>query len=232
MSEVKHAVEVMIKQVCEDQTFIKRLVDSVSSGILNILGEKMGQLEKSVDHIKTEIHSMKASHKEEIKNLNDKIEMLEKKVLDTPRNPLDAIQIMEEINEIKSRENNILIFGIPEDIVEPALPIKELITSIIPDSNINTTTIMRLGKKFEGKSRPIRVSLQNKEDVLTLIRNKRRIQSADKFKNVYLRTDQTVKQREYYITLRNELTMRKNNGENNLVIKYKNGHPTIAVKNL
>lgn len=77
LSEAKNATDVMVKTICGDKAFIKRLVDSVSSGILEILGEKLGVLEKKVDTLNNDMRNMRLSHEKEIKTLNDKIEQLE-----------------------------------------------------------------------------------------------------------------------------------------------------------
>lgn len=39
--------------------------------------------------------------------------------MNSPRDSTHTIQILEEIEEIKRRENNVVIFGVPEDEDDP-----------------------------------------------------------------------------------------------------------------
>lgn len=230
LSEVKNATDVMVKTICGDKAFIKRLVDSVSSGILEILGEKLGVLEKKVDTLNNDMRHMRLSHEKEIKTLNDKIEQLEQMTLNSPRDSTHTIQILEEIGEIKRRENNVVIFGVPEDEDDPVVIVRDIITNIIPNVNMNNPQVHRLGKRFPGKTRPIKLTLPNKADIPLLIKNNKTLQNNEKFRNVYIRPDQTVRQRDYFLTLRRELMERQKSGENDIMIKYRNGHPHIVKK--
>lgn len=108
--------------------------------------------------------------------------------------------------------------------------VRDIITNIIPNVNMNNPQMHRLGKRFPGKSRPIKLTLPNKADIPLLIKNNKTLQNNEKFRSVYIRPDQTVRQRDYFLTLRRELMERQKCGENDIMIKYRNGHPHIVKK--
>ncbi|KAG5871068.1 hypothetical protein JTB14_008029 [Gonioctena quinquepunctata] len=138
-------VDVVMKKLCVDRPFMKTSIDSVPSGILDKLSEKLGLLEKQVNIIKTDMHPMNVNHHEDIKTLTNKLDLLEKKILESPGNPPDAVQIIGGIDEIKRRENNILIFGIPDDGVDPLQSVQEIISAIIPNISPDCQQTFRMG---------------------------------------------------------------------------------------
>lgn len=229
-NDVRNAADAMIKEICQNQEFVKTLVDSVSSGIINILGEKLGILEKKIDALNKDMSDMKMNHAKEIKTLNDKIESLERNLSNISGDLPDAAHIVEEFDEIKRRENNVIIFGVPEEVDDPTSIVCDIVSAIVPDLAITNQRMHRLGKRLRGKSRPIKVSLSNNADKLTLIRGNKRLQRIERFKNVYIRPDQTIKQRNYLSLLRQQLMERQQNGEDDIIIRFRNGHPSITKK--
>lgn len=224
LNEVTSVANVAIKQLCTDDNFIKTLADTVAKTVINNLTAKLVSFETELNGLKTEINELKIliadkdrKHKEEMDSLKQEINIQ---------------QIVAEVNEIKYRENNCLIFGIPENTPNLSNTTMEIIKKVIPDVNENQITFSRVGKSvpLNNKNRPVKVVLPNKDDALRLIKNNKLIKSI--FKDIYIRPDNTVKQREYYLKLRNELNERIANGETNLYIKYFHGLPKITAKNM
>ncbi|CAG2255077.1 unnamed protein product [Mytilus edulis] len=102
--------------------------------------------------------------------------------------------VLEEINERKSRENNLIIFGIPE-IDEESKEVrentdKERLNELFKDCKIqldkeNLKTIKRLGKfNREKLNRPILVKLPSAEPKITLFRNIHYIKTNPKYAKV------------------------------------------------
>ncbi|CAG2202747.1 unnamed protein product [Mytilus edulis] len=114
--------------------------------------------------------------------------------------------VLEEINERKSRENNLIIFGIPE-IDEESKEVrentdKERLNELFKDCKIqldkeNLKTIKRLGKFNKEKlNRPILVKLLSAEPKITLFRNIHYIKTNPKYAKVGVSNDLTQAERE------------------------------------
>ncbi|CAG2191303.1 unnamed protein product [Mytilus edulis] len=114
--------------------------------------------------------------------------------------------VLEEINERKSRENNLIIFGIPE-IDEESKEVrentdKERLNELFKDCKIqldkeNLKTIKRLGKFNKEKlNRPILVKLPSAEPKITLFRNIHYIKTNPKYAKVGVSNDLTQAERE------------------------------------
>ncbi|XP_063427536.1 uncharacterized protein LOC134711038 [Mytilus trossulus] len=114
--------------------------------------------------------------------------------------------VLEEINERKSRENNLIIFGIPEideeNKEERENTDKERLNELIKDCKIqldkeNLKTIKRLGKfNTEKLNRPILVKLPSAEPKITLFRNIHYIKTNPKYAKVGVSNDLTQAERE------------------------------------
>ncbi|KAG5884364.1 hypothetical protein JTB14_003312 [Gonioctena quinquepunctata] len=123
------------------------------------------------------------------------------------------------------------MFGIPEDNTDQEAIVKDVVNIIIPDIEMAGSKIHRLGKPSAGKTRPLKIIMPDSSKHSQLIRNNKKIQAVDRFKNVYIKPDQTVMQRGLFIRLRQELRERQESGESDLIIKYRNGFPFITKKN-
>ncbi|KAG5895099.1 hypothetical protein JTB14_036374 [Gonioctena quinquepunctata] len=231
LNEVRAAADVAIKQLCQQESFIKSLVDSVSDGIEKILTKKFGILEAEMVKLKTDVQVIKDDHKKHVKTLTDKIDTLGKKVTEFPENSQNTIDIMKEINDMRQRENNVLFFGIPEDVSNLENFVRNVVSVIIPDFDVKSSQVARLGRFSTDKSRPVKLTLPNKSSVPVLVMNGKKLQSTEGFSKIYIRPDQTAIQRDHYFNLRRELKQINETGGGEYVIKYKNGFPSIIKKN-
>ncbi|KAG5873686.1 hypothetical protein JTB14_026579 [Gonioctena quinquepunctata] len=73
--------------------------------------------------------------------------------------------------------------------------------------------IHRLGKPTAGETRPLEINMPDSSKHSQLIGNNKKIQAVDRFKDVYIKPDQTVMQRELFIRMRQELRKRQESGE-------------------
>lgn len=161
------------------------------------------------------------SLKNEIRELRD----AQKKV-----NITDSI--INEISDRQKREKNIIIYKLKEQDgtstekkTADLLTVKNIIKTISPDICVNDIKTFRLGKS-DNRHAPVKVMLSSREDVLKILRNKRKLKDSNY--NVHISTDQTKMQQEYFSKLKSELSERKQNGEPDLYIKYVNGIPNIC----
>lgn len=138
-------------------------------------------------------------------------------------------KIINELQERAVRSKNLIIVGLPEQTAAEKLArqsgdkndAQETLQSIV-SKNHKILKTFRLGKYIPGKTRPLKVFLENQSEVKEILRNRNKL--PDKLR-VY--SDRTPTQKTMMQELSQELNRRKNNGEANLTIKYVNGIPKI-----
>lgn len=149
-------------------------------------------------------------------------------------------ELVVEVSERAKRKNNVMLFKVAEqqqsmsasDRVErDKQVVSDVLRSVAPDMELDNIKILRLGKFVAGKDRPIRATLTGESKVFGIIKNAKKLQST-KYKNISLSFDRTVRQSQAYKRTKELLEHRRENGEENLIIKYKNGIPTIVSKSL
>lgn len=139
-------------------------------------------------------------------------------------------QIFKEIQERSNREKNVILIGIPEQsspsagerISKDESDIWNITSSIVKDIP-KPARIFRIGKYSPGKNRKIKICYETSGPAKQLLRNQNKLPQ-----NIKIYCDQTPAQQKYLSKLRDELSRRQNNGENELTIKYINGTPTIV----
>ncbi|KAG5896604.1 hypothetical protein JTB14_024413 [Gonioctena quinquepunctata] len=132
LCELKSAADVIIKQLFKDETFLKTITDSVSNEIMENLKQRLSSFEKKVETLEADINVLTEANKKVVKNLNDKIDLLNAKTSDCTGLSYNSLQIISEITEIKQRENNLLVFGILESALDSDA-VKDVIRTVVPD---------------------------------------------------------------------------------------------------
>lgn len=162
----------------------------------------------------------------QIKSLKEKLEIQEslpKQVLFEPT--------ISEMQERERRSVNVLVFGVNESDLtnkeecqrHDKEKAKDIILKVKNDVQMDSVKCTRLGAPSEGKIRPLKLTFSTKEEALQIVRLKSKLNVT----GVYIKYDQTPSQREYLKKIIQELEQRKQNGEENVRIKYVNGIPTI-----
>lgn len=137
--------------------------------------------------------------------------------------------ILNEMAERQKRATNIIIFNLPESSV-PDHDYNE-VSNIFKDITKEPVEIIkttRIGKKNKNGARSLKITLQNAQSALNIIRNRTKL----KDKNIFINADLTPNQRMHFNNTRDELKRRLANGEKDLTIKYIQGVPKIIQKNL
>lgn len=137
--------------------------------------------------------------------------------------------IYAELNERKSRENSIIAFNLVEDPLQhiDAQNISRVLHLVAPDVPTEGVRTFRLGRRVQDKVRPLKIILDNSQQVRTILRNKIKLRDSE-FSAVSIQPDQTIRQRRYMSSLRKSLEERRAEGETNLTIKFFNGFPKIV----
>ncbi|KAG5867208.1 hypothetical protein JTB14_012514 [Gonioctena quinquepunctata] len=162
ISELKNSAGIVIKQLFKEPYFIKQITDSVSNEIAKSVKQQLATFEKKVDELKSNIHDVKKEHEKVVKKLNDKIDSLSAKINDSSVAFQNLMQIISEITEIKQRENNMIMFGIPEDNTDQEAIVKDVVKIIIPDFEMTGSKIHRLGKPTAGKTTPLKMIMPDR----------------------------------------------------------------------
>lgn len=142
--------------------------------------------------------------------------------------------IISEISERQRREKNIIIYKLEEQgngsmsnkiatDTQAVADIIKIISPTVPTGNIRT---YRLGRGNGNNISPLKVEFASKEDVFTILKNKNKLKNHNI--NIQISTDKTLLQRQHLKNLISELNQRKENGEDDLYIKYINGNPVIT----
>ena len=111
------------------------------------------------------------------------------------------------------RENNLIVYGIPENIGTDTEIVNDILNAIAPNGNeigvVASHNLKRLGRPREDKKpRPLRVTLSHPDDVKSLIRAKNKLKSITALKNYYLKLDETSFQRKLLTDCREKLQAR------------------------
>ncbi|CAH1112874.1 unnamed protein product [Psylliodes chrysocephalus] len=107
--------------------------------------------------------------------------------------------------------------------------IKDIIKEVtIGNRVIEIIGVTRLGKNNRNGARPLKVTFNNFDAAMIVIRNKKKI---NKCRKICIDLDMTLLQRDNMKKLKDELKIRKDN-EENVSIKYVNNTPRIVISNL
>nr|CAI5870101.1 unnamed protein product [Callosobruchus analis] len=162
----------------------------------------------------------------EILTLKNKIETLEK------QKASDADSLMYEVNQRTTRAQNLMIYNIPEcnstnlneRIAYARSKVSEVFTILgLQQELASAKKIVRVGQiKDASKARPVKV-ICNVENVKLALRSGRKLRES-MYKLSY---DQTPRQQEAYKKAKEALEAKKAAGEENLIIRYRNGVPKV-----
>ncbi|KAJ3655192.1 hypothetical protein Zmor_014329 [Zophobas morio] len=142
-------------------------------------------------------------------------------------------KLIEELQDRHQRSYNLIVFNIAESTGDTEQDkeqddlnkVKNIIasTGITDPSNFEC---YRLGKFNEHKVRPLKLIFSSQKDPQRIL-NKYRPTN-----NVYINHDLTIRQRNISYNVRQEFRMRKANGEEDILLKYRGGIPSIVKKQI
>ena len=221
----------------KDLSNLQKRQDELEQGFKK-LQTNMGTVIKDVNDLKgkmSEVCNYVDKRKEEDSNQNieEQIKDLTKACLDDGpwlsnvrkeiEQEMNAVKIdMEEHLEIEKRKFNLIIHGIPEESEDRD---KEEVAEILGsglsmDPTRHIEMMMRLGKKIDGKIRPLRLrlkTLEGRREMLTRAKNLRHI---ERFKKLFITPDLTKRQQETDKILRMKLREFRDGGESSAKISY------------
>ncbi|XP_050064599.1 uncharacterized protein LOC126553488 [Aphis gossypii] len=224
-------METKIDEILKTVNDLKVTNNKIISTI-NTQNEKISRISKKVDDLFENVSNLTKANQD----LNLKVTNLEIKILDMEQsinkenNAPPEQNIIEELMDRQSRSNNIILFNLTEDDNEDdSQKIKNVISSL--NQKIEQFTFFRLGKTKSNtpdKPRPVKILLSSQSDVFNILRTQKNLKTTTKWSNVRFSSDRTTKQREEMGILRRTLQQRRDNGEQNIIIKYIKGIPKIV----
>ncbi|KAK9711766.1 hypothetical protein QE152_g25276 [Popillia japonica] len=152
--------------------------------------------------------------------------------------------IMEEVHLRHSKQQNLIVFGMPEQpvtlqrdaaIEADAAEVRLVLQTCAPTLDICSAQSSRIGRLNASSvtPRPLRVTLSSVNDVHTIIRNAAKLRQSTKYSNISLSfDDRTPWQINAYKELKKEFNQRRAAGETNIALKYVRGTPKIVNLNL
>lgn len=214
-------------KLSQDVTAIKEDVKDIRSTIENVTIEQ--------NKMKIQLAAMAEFDNKTLK----RIETLESNIQEFKQSalvgsvsiPCKSEDIIAEINDRTIRSKNIIIMGMPEpnstnlreNSEQDKIEVNKLLK--ILDSNCpEPAKIIRLGKPFGDKNRPIKVCFASQSTAIFILRNKTKLKNL----SVRIYPYQTPQQQSYFKNLKEELERRKANGEVTLSIRYVKGIPKIV----
>ncbi|KAG7163512.1 putative PHD-finger-containing protein 1 [Homarus americanus] len=129
---------------------------------------------------------------------------------DNTGKPEPVGELIEELNERKMRENNIVVYGAPESgsptMSERIESDKSYALNLIKECGITSgqeiiVKVIRLGKFIQGKARPMLIKLSTADIKANLFKNIRNLQGNMKFQDIRIANDLTKREREHEAVL-------------------------------
>lgn len=153
----------------------------------------------------------------------------------------DFEEIVREVEERQARKCNIILSGIAEstaDVREDRIEqekqqVNEIFAYLRPGVTFGDLSVLRLGKYDPERMRPrlLRVTLSAETMVRDIIGGAKLLKDNASYNDIRIFHDRTPKQVDYYKSLKAELSRRKDQGEQDLRIKYVRGIPKIVSSN-
>ncbi|XP_058795316.1 repetitive organellar protein-like [Phymastichus coffea] len=229
------------------QSSISNISNSLNtvSTQLNTFDPRINELESSINTIKTKTSNLEnvqtdvTSLRTELERVTSELENLKSM---QSQQDFDVSTVVTEIKDREIKSKNILIYNVPEDNLRISQDYSTLddinkfnallaardtsrareILQNIPDVDLDEIETRRLGRVNPNVSRPLRVTLQSREDVITVMKNRGLVN------NQYnVKTDLTKIQQKKIRDLKQELERQNASGNTNLTIKFINGDPRI-----
>ncbi|KAG8239980.1 hypothetical protein J437_LFUL019330 [Ladona fulva] len=144
-----------------------------------------------------------------------------------------------EVNDRNRRCKDVIVFGAPEKLEGESVThdsdfAKRLVNTVLPNASSNLDfRFTRLGRNATNKPRTLKLTLSSEEQVFEFLKSFDLLKSSgnDFIRSLSSSRDRTLMERNYLQTLRSELQIRMDAGEQNLTIKYIKGIPKIISKN-
>lgn len=222
----------ILSSINELKTTQNKLVNAANEQgkTLKSFTKKLDDLNSKFVNLETKLSELEAGNTQ-LKNRFDLFEQDYVSFKQKTSSPAYQIEILNELYDLQSRANNIIVFNLPELNSENSENFSDMsqLKNLFSDSGLNLQIIKahRLGKPISNRPRPLKVTLPNASDTFSILRSQSKLRGSQKWPDIRFSSDRSAKQREFMSNLREELRKRRENGEKDIIIKYIKGIPTI-----
>ena len=121
-----------------------------------------------------------------------------------------ALNVIGEISDRNCCKNNLLMYNYPEgaDLSVDKESFISLCSSVF-DLNVEVDKVLHLGRRLEGKHRPLLISLHSESDKHAILSHAPRLRFNDQYKRVFISHDMTQSERVKLKALVHELHSRR-----------------------
>ena len=157
--------------------------------------EKIADQKQLIELQQTQMNSVHDTVKSEMKSWADVVKKNNNQRQGKQLNENSVKQAVRTVNEEKRRSKNFMIYGCKEDEKEAVFEVTKTVKDMFDEADIfpppQPNQVNRIGKKEQGKNRPIKVELWSANDVDFVLARARNLKNSVKFKHVYLGPDRT-----------------------------------------
>ena len=207
-------------QKCDEEQWYCKLCRSE----IKQLDERIKTLAKENKELKVRIQALEEKwelFKEELKEETVKCTM--------ERVSQEMEKHLEEMEERSKRKNNIVLYNVPESTKEDSkerqtddlVKCCDLFEGSLKVSDIRIEGVIRMGKKENGRKRPLLVKLANEREKKSILANAKNLKGEENpwKKRVGISKDMTKKERDQDIKAREELKAKRAAGDQTWYIK-------------
>lgn len=205
--EKQEIIQVEVQEIREAVKVDKEVLDNVTGrvGVLEARvmtdKESMQDLSSRMERVEMNLSDLKESTKKEMKE--GERTYGEHQVSQGIQKEMDMNTVFEELNDKKKRENNIVVYNVPECdssmFQERIKHDRQIMKQILNACGIHEekmARVVRLGKKKEGRGRPVLTVLTDPEVRNDLFRNVKELAKDDNLKNFRVAYDLTRRERQ------------------------------------
>lgn len=198
---------------------------------------------KRINDLETSLHNQNAESIERVVTLEQRIVAIEQTLSDlssmsgsvsgqvsaksAPTTPSDT-DILSELHDRQKRINNVMIFNLDlQNGRTETAQVKDLLTDLC-GSDVNVVAATRIGKPNRNGHKAIKVVLGSTDEVKLVLKNRMKPTESGK---IFIEADMTHRQLSDFEATKLDLKRRRENGENNLCIRYISGSHRVVTKN-
>ncbi|KAJ8665944.1 hypothetical protein QAD02_007606 [Eretmocerus hayati] len=203
---------------------IRRMLKKDGTNTIAEINRNTNEKTKVITDSLKSLSSRLMSVEEQITELDNRVTVIENSHWNEQQEISE--NVVSEVKERIYREKNVIMFGVPE--FETPQLLQDLLTTMLANApfQLNNIQYHRIGKTTGDKCRPLKLKLDSLDDAKWMLINQRKF-CPD---SIRCSNDKTLMQQQVIHNVLNELEDRRKSGENNLLLKYVKGVPTIIVR--
>lgn len=207
---------------CLDLTAAElKVIGNTQSSHLKIFCNQCKLLTHSMSEMKAMILDLKATVERKLQNIEEFVK--------TPSlTPLQREELIQEAKKRSNRATNVIMYNVPEgSSADDVTAANDILECIDPIAVVTPEDVTRIGKPSGNKPRPLKLSFKRVDMAKLVLRKSSSLKNNENFSRIFVSSDKTRAQQEFFRSVQAELNERKNKGEKHLRIKYVTNIPVI-----